>query len=278
MSLFPCQFVVSKDFVTCPSCLHTYSVPSAPGSLMDLDEVDCFSRRKDEKVCCRNGGWVDSTRYCHYPSAASVDYSKYTTCESACRRDQIPNSQYAYGEAQYYVLCKDAVSGSRKATMTATPSSETQANEKAWCECVEKCLRCTGSSGGIGERPTQMASLNPEYRLIHGTCAPPPASWITSTVADIPPPPNAIFQATAFQCDAKTPSGTFLLPIDMILYLMRPPLIHERARAHTHTHMRTCACFGSRGLQATEHRHSLQAIVRRLPCLCPATRVQLITL
>jgi hypothetical protein len=231
VSLFLCQLVVSKDFVTCPSCLHTYSGPSAPGSPMNLNSVDCFTRRKDETVCCGDGRWMDSsesdtfTGYCHYPSAASVDYSKYTTCESACSRDQVPDSQYTYEEAQYYALCKDADSGSRKATMTATPSSETEANQKAWCECVEKCLSCTGSSGGIGERPTQIPSLNFKYRNIHGTCAPPPASWIATTTVAVTPPQNAIFQATAFQCDANTPSGTFLLPNDMILYLMRPLLM-----------------------------------------------------
>jgi hypothetical protein len=175
VSLFLCQLVVSKDFVTCPSCLHTYSGPSGPGSSMNLDYVDCFTRRKDEKVCCSNDRWMGFsesdtfTNYCHYPSAASVDYSKYTTCESACRRDQVPSSQYAYGEAPYYALCKDAVRGSRKATMTATPSSETEANQKAWCECVEECLSCTGSADGIGERPTQITTLNLEYRYIHGT-------------------------------------------------------------------------------------------------------------
>ena len=201
---------------------------------MNLDNVDCFTRRKDEKVCCGNYRWAGS-RYCHNPSAASVDYSKYTTCESACRRDGVPNSQY-------YALCKDAVSGSEMATMTATPSSETEANNKAWCECVEKCLSCTGSSGGIGERPTEITSLNPEYDDIHGTCAPPPDSWITTTVdvmataVAVTPPPNDIFQATAFQCDANTPPGTFLLPNDMILYLMRPLLIQKRVRAYTYAY------------------------------------------
>jgi hypothetical protein len=238
VSLFLCQLVVSKDIVTCPSCLHTNSGPSAPGSPMNLDNVDCFTRRKDEKVCCGNRRWAGS-RYCHDPSAASVDYSKYTTCESACRRDGAPNY---YTNSQYYALCKDAVSGSKKATMTATPSSETEANNKAWCECVEKCLSCTGSSGGIGERPTEITRLNPEYRYIHGTCAPPPDSWITTTVdvtattVAVTPPPNAIFQATAFQCDANTPPGTFLLPNDMILYLMRPLLIQKRVRAHTYAY------------------------------------------
>jgi hypothetical protein len=253
VSLFLCQLVVSKDFVTCPSCLHTqsddscryandgecdeptscpYGTDTSDCSGGGAPDVDCFTRRKDEKVCCGNSRWVESPRYCHSPSAASVEYSKYTTCESACRRNGVPNSQY-------YALCKDAVSGSRKATMTTTPSSETEANQQAWCDCVEKCLSCTGSSGGIGERPTQMTSLNHDYRYIHGTCAPPPASWITTTVA-VTPPPNAIFQATDFQCDANTPSGTFLLPNDMILYLMRPLLIHKRARAHSYAyaHMR----------------------------------------
>ena len=267
MSLFLCQLVVSKDIVTCPSCLHTQSGNScryandgecdepthcpygtdtsdcsgggAPGSLMNQNSVDCFTRRKDEKVCCGNGRWAGSRYYCHDPSAASVDYSKYTTCESACRRDGAPNY---YTNSQYYALCKDAVSGSKKATMTATPSSETEANNKAWCECVEKCLSCTGSSGGIGERPTEITSLNPEYDDIHGTCAPPPDSWITTTVdvtattVAVTPPPNAIFQATAFQCDANTPPGTFLLPNDMILYLMRPLLIQKRVRAHTYAY------------------------------------------
>ena len=260
MSLFLCQLVVSKDSVTCTSCLHTQrrsgdscqyandgqcdepeycpygtdtsdcSGGGASGSPMNLDSVDCFTRRQDEKVCCGNGRWVGSPRYCHNPSAASVDYSKYTTCESSCRRNGVPNSQY-------YALCKDAVSGSEMATMTATPSSETEANNKAWCECVEKCLSCTGSSGGIGERPTEITSLNPEYDDIHGTCAPPPDSWITTTV-DVTAPPNAIFHATAFQCDANTPPGTFLLPNDMILYLMRPLLIQKRVRAHTQKRVR----------------------------------------
>ena len=238
MSLFLCQLVVSKDIVTCPSCLHTNSGHSAHGSPMNLDNVDCFTRRKDEKVCCGNRRWAGS-RYCHDPSAASVDYSKYTTCESACRRDGAPNS---YTSGRYYALCKDADSGSKKATMTATPSSETEANNKAWCECVEKCLSCTGSSGGIGERPTEITSLNPEYDDIHGTCAPPPDSWITTTVdvmataVAVTPPPNDIFQATAFQCDANTPPGTFLLPNDMILYLMRPLLIQKRVRAYTYAY------------------------------------------
>jgi len=90
VSLFLCQLVVSKDIVTCPSCLHTQSGNScryandgecdepthcpygtdtsdcsgggAPGSLMNQNSVDCFTRRKDEKVCCGNGRWVESSQ------------------------------------------------------------------------------------------------------------------------------------------------------------------------------------------------------------------------
>ena len=105
------------------------------GSPMDrIDYVDYLTRRKDEKVCCSgNGRWFEgmvdglrlpTARYCHDPSAALVDYSEYTTCESVCTRQGVPDSQY-------YSLCKNAVSGSKRATMTATPSSETEANQKA---------------------------------------------------------------------------------------------------------------------------------------------------
>jgi hypothetical protein len=172
--------------------------------------VDCLSPRSDEKVCCSNWEWASplAKGFCHDPSQPSVQYSRYTTCESACKRDE---NDYM----SYYSLCKDPSNGARKDVMTQVPADSDVANKKKWCECVELCLQCTGNNGGIGERPFGMATnLNPSYTSIHGTCAPPPDSWSRpSTENSQPATPSAgstAPEATDYRCAADNNPGTIL--------------------------------------------------------------------
>jgi len=135
-----------------------------------------------------------------------VAYPAYTTCESACRRAGTP-----YNKGDYYNECKDPADGEQTAAMKdAAPDTDAKANKKAWCTCVEACLTCTGGAGGIGERPTGLNNVNPDFTAIHGTCVPPPASWETSTTADaVPDPadPPARPTATNFICAVIDPVG-----------------------------------------------------------------------
>ena len=193
------QRVIAKDPVTCPSCLHS--------------STDCFNHRQDARVCCTTTPYASPTpstphpsrqwtRSCHDPSSNSVNYGQYNTCESACNRD-------GYSPPDYYSDCKDPASGQAKPLMTNTPTSDDEANRKTWCECVQTCIQCTGSNGGIGERPTTVANLHYEYYGIHGSCAPPPASWerpVQDSTGSTPSPPST-FEPTAFICASGTSQG-----------------------------------------------------------------------
>ena len=204
------QRVIAKDPVTCPSCLHSSTDPGYGGGGYGgggygggLDN-DCFNHRQDARVCCTTSDQfaAPATRSCHDPSSNSVNYGQYNTCESACNRD-------GYSPPDYYSDCKDPASGQAKPLMTNTPTSDDEANRKTWCECVQTCIQCTGSNGGIGERPTTVVNLYYEYDGIHGSCAPPPASWerpVQDSTGSTPSPPST-FEPTAFICASGTPQG-----------------------------------------------------------------------
>ena len=167
-------------------------------------DLGCFNHRQDARVCCTTSDQfaAPATRSCHDPSSNSVNYGQYNTCESACNRD-------GYSPPDYYSDCKDPASGQAKPLMTNTPTSDDEANRKTWCECVQTCIQCTGSNGGIGERPTTVVNLDYEYDGIHGSCAPPPASWerpVQDSTGSTPSPPST-FEPTAFICASGTSQG-----------------------------------------------------------------------
>ena len=207
--------MVSKDKITCPSCLH---------------DGGCGSPRKDEFVCCntnwvwtgdgmRPSFWVDSAslqsvRSCHDSSVGHVSdtaqasgYEAYRTCEEACGR------RSGTALLNYYPTCKNPANGTKTPLMTDNPTSNYDANNKKWCECVETCIRCTAANGGTGERPT----TDTRYRKAHGTCAPPPVSWsLPTTAAPAAPagtPAPTPVEAVDFMCDAPAAPGTITLPV-----------------------------------------------------------------
>jgi len=157
-------------------------------------------------VCCTNTEVNNhesinfkAGRTCHDSTADEVSYTPYTTCESACARTS--------SQTRYYPDCKTPADGQKTAVMTvATPADNAEANKKTWCECVETCLTCTGAAGGVGERPTALTEVKTVYADIHGTCAPPPLVWETtsSTQPSATPAPSSVVTDTDFICAAAT--------------------------------------------------------------------------
>jgi len=171
-------------------------------------------------------GWKDDSRTCHDPTATvDVAYPAYTTCELACSRVGTP-----YNKGDYYDKCKNPANGEQTAAMKdAAPDTDAKANKKTWCTCVEACLTCTGSAGGIGERPKGLINMNSKFTSIHGTCVPPPASWETSTAADAAPDPADLPPspaATNFICAATDPAG--ILSFDSFNRISRPVMHMQR--------------------------------------------------
>jgi len=116
----------------------------------------------------------------------------------------------------YYTHCKNPHNGETMDAMTKAPINNLTANTKTWCECVQKCLICTGNNGGIGERPKNLNPIMGEYTGIHGTCAPPPVRWERSP-SDSGAPPQFAPADTHFIC-ADT-EGIYL-PIEFLLIII----------------------------------------------------------
>lgn len=176
--------------------------------------ASCSNVRKDELVCCRSKNWGTGSanaRTCHDSIPEVVSYSPYATCETTCTRPSTHN-------IDYYVVCKIPDDGAMMDAMTKAPINNDTANTKTWCECVQKCLVCTGNNGGIGERPKNLKSINLKsgYDKIHGTCAPPPVRWEKPT-SDSGAPPQFTPADTHFIC-ADT-EGIYL-PIEFLLIII----------------------------------------------------------
>ena len=150
----------------------------------------------------------------------SRGYEAYKTCEEACSR------RGSYYNIIYYPDCKNPADGTKTPLMTDNPTSNYDANNKKWCECVETCIRCTAANGGTGERyqyhlsPVRRGTttdFNPAYTKAHGTCAPQPVSWsLPTTAAPAAPagtPAPAPVEAVDFMCDAPAAPGTITLPV-----------------------------------------------------------------
>jgi hypothetical protein len=204
-------FRSSQGYGTCDDIAK--SIGNSVNQLWLCDYAQDYRTQMMARDACCACGKRRSTPvkgFCHDPSQPSVQYSRYTTCESACKRN-------GNDFEDYYGVCKDPSTGGRKDVMTQMPANSVAANKKMWCVCVERCLQCTGEYGGIGERPVGIAAnLNPDYASIHGTCAPPPDSWYRPSTGNSQPATpspstgNPVPVATDYTCAADNNQGTIL--------------------------------------------------------------------